>query len=42
MGVEVRQQALRQPIDAAGQGAVHKADMAPVLGYFEDHGCRQG
>ena len=48
---EVRQQALRQPVDAAGQGTVHEADMAAVPMDFERHGggqlvgvgqCRRG
>jgi hypothetical protein len=38
---EVRQQALRQPVDAAGQGAVHEADMAAVPMDFERHGGGQ-
>ena len=35
---EVSQQALRKPVDAAGQGAMHKADMADVTGNLQRHG----
>ena len=41
MGVEVRQQTLWQPVDAARQGAVHKDDMAAVKRQFQSHGRRQ-
>jgi hypothetical protein len=35
---EVRQQALRQPVDATGQRAVHEADMAAVRMELQRHG----
>ena len=41
MAGEVRQQALRQPVDAAGQCAMDKTDMAAVRQQFQRHAVRQ-